>query len=100
MDQERGKILATLFEPCIQPLLDDSILSSWPFPPFSPPFFISLPPSLPPPPQLLSTLVLLRPHPPHMQTFVFQAQVCPRLCSGPAATLTPAGVGTGSSEGL
>ena len=36
-DQERGKILVTLFEPCIQPLLDDSILSPLCFSPFSPP---------------------------------------------------------------
>ena len=37
MDQERGKILVTLCEPCIQTLLDDSILSPLPFSPFSPP---------------------------------------------------------------
>lgn len=36
-DQERGKILVTLCEPCIQTLLDDSILSPLPSSPFSPP---------------------------------------------------------------
>lgn len=97
MDQERSQILMTLFEPGIQPLLDYLILSSLPCPVFFLLSVISLSSvSLPHIPKFLSILLSLLPYPPRVR--MFQARVCPRLCTGPGATLTPSGVGIGSSE--
>lgn len=95
--QERSQILkcclhavSSLFDSLFPPL---SSLPSY-FPEFSILCLSILPPHSPAPEHLAPSAALS----PHVQ--MFQAQVYPRLCTGPAATLILARVGTGFSEEL